>query len=105
MESLVGSGDTLVFYMAAKNLETLVSQLITNGCATHTPLAVIEQATTEYQQVHISTLEKFSIDLSDVSFSSPSLVIIGKVVALYNDFGWFHPSNEPGSVFSGLKSK
>jgi len=104
-QSLAVSGDTLIFYMAAKNLDQLVSQLAKYGCPADTPLAVIEQATTQYQQVHITTIEKYSIDFAGKNFSSPSLVIVGKVVSLHRFFRWFHSNNKAGSIFKEIEKK
>ncbi|HZJ61726.1 MAG TPA: hypothetical protein VFD24_15670, partial [Chitinophagaceae bacterium] len=67
----------------------------------NTPLAVIEQATTNYQKVHVTTLKNCQTDFSHKDFSSPSLVIIGKVVNLYQQFNWFKAGKE-GSVFNEL---
>jgi uroporphyrin-III C-methyltransferase/precorrin-2 dehydrogenase/sirohydrochlorin ferrochelatase len=66
-------------------------------------MAVIEQATTAHQQVHVTTLNNCEKDFSDKNFSSPSLIIIGKVVNLYQQFHWFK-SGEKGSVFNELLS-
>ncbi|MGH2566598.1 MAG: uroporphyrinogen-III C-methyltransferase, partial [Ginsengibacter sp.] len=60
-------------------------------------------ATTVHQQVHISTLKNFQRDLSEKRFSSPSLVIIGKVVNLYQQFKWFK-SEKQGTVFNELET-
>jgi siroheme synthase len=49
------SSDTLVFYMAAKILQTLLSYCCAIPAKPFTPLAIIEQATTIHQQVHITT--------------------------------------------------
>lgn len=98
---LAASGDTLVFYMAASNICVLSQKLIDYECPPSTGLAVIEQATTIYQQVHISTLENCHQDFSKIKFSSPSLVIVGNVVKLHSQFNWFHSLGE-GSIFEEL---
>ena len=95
------STDTLVFYMAARNIGWLAEMMLTYSKKPSTPLAVIEQATTPHQQVHISTLKDCAADFSTVNFSSPSLVIIGDVVELHTQFNWFTTAGE-GSVFAAL---
>lgn len=100
-QSLGSTEDTLVLYMAAKNLELFLNQLLGNGADPNTPIAVIEQATTQFQQFHASSLGKAHADLLGKSFSSPSLVVVGKVVDLHNTFAWFEPK-EKGSVFLSL---
>jgi hypothetical protein len=51
-------------------------------------LAVIEQATTPNQKVHTSSLYNYETNLKNKAFFSPTLVIIGKVVALHRQYGW-----------------
>ena len=94
--------ETLVFYMAAKNITDLSELILRYSRKPATPLAVIEQATTEHQQVHITTLEKCVVDFAGKKFSSPSLVIIGDVVNLHEKFKWFQSNEEAGSIFKDL---
>jgi uroporphyrin-III C-methyltransferase len=100
-KSLAGTTDTLVFYMAAKNIADLAELLLRYSRKTLTPMAVIEQATTPHQQVHLTTLKDCAADFAGKQFSSPSLVIVGEVVTLHKEFGWFGPGTE-GSVFHEL---
>jgi len=95
------SSDTLVFYMAASNLNGLTELLLRHSKKSNTPLAVIEQATTKFQQVYITTINDCAIDFADKKFSSPSLVIIGDVVKLHEQFNWYQVS-KAGSVFHEL---
>ena len=55
-------------------------------------MAVIEQATTPNQNVHTMSLEEYALHADRFSFVSPTLVIIGKVVALQKQFGWIENS-------------
>jgi len=103
-KSLATSGDTLVFYMASKNLFSLADILIEYGCFPGTPLAVVEQATTAFQKVHTSNLQNCKSDFAEKIFSSPSLVFIGDVVNLYGSFRWFE-AGETGSVFREIPSQ
>jgi len=100
-KQLANSSDTLVFYMTSKHLDDLVEILLRYTRKPNTPLAVIEQATTIYQRVHVTTLKNCQHDFHGKDFTSPSLVIIGKVVNLYQQFSWFR-SGEEGSVFNEL---
>jgi uroporphyrin-III C-methyltransferase len=100
-KQLANSTETLVFYMTSKHLDDLVEILLRYTRKPNTPLAVIEQATTIYQRVHVTTLKNCQKDLSSKDFSSPSLVIIGKVVNLYQQFNWFKAGKE-GSLFNEL---
>ena len=103
-KALAATDDTLVCYMASNSLAVLVKQLLSYGSPAHKPLALIEQGTTVYQQVHITTLEKFETDFTGIVFSSPSLIVIGSVVSLHEKFKWFAPLGT-GSVFNELPHK
>lgn len=98
------TSDTLVFYMGTRNLFDLTELLLRYSKKPFTPLAVIEQATTEHQRVHITTLKDCVIDFANKKFSSPSLVIVGEVVSLHKEFKWF-ASEKAGSVFKELSQK
>jgi uroporphyrin-III C-methyltransferase len=100
-KSLAATNDTLVFYMAAKNIVDLTELLLRYSRKPHTPLAVIEQATTSHQRVHITTLKQAAFDFAGKEFSSPSLIIIGEVVKLHEEFNWFNVVGD-GSVFNEL---
>ena len=100
-KQLANSTETLVFYMTSKHLDDLVEILLRYTRKPNTPLAVIEQATTIYQRVHVTTLKNCKKDSHGKDFSSPSLVIIGKVVNLYQQFNWFKAGKE-GSLFNEL---
>ena len=101
-KQLANARETLVFYMAAKNVIGLAELLLRYSRKPNTPMALIEQATTKHQQVHITTLEKSAIDFAGIKFSSPSLVIFGDVVNLHEKFKWFQNNEEAGSVFRDL---
>jgi len=98
---LANSADTLVFYMAAKNIIDLCELVLRYSKKPTTSLAIIEQATTINQQVHITSLKDCSSDFADKIFSSPSLVIIGDVVKLHEQFTWFKAS-DIGTIFQEL---
>src|SRR5258706_1853654 len=93
---------TLVFYMAAKNISNLAELLLQFSQKPLMPIAVIEQATTKYQRVHVSTLQNCGIDFSKKKFSSPSLVIIGEVINLHKQFKWLQENAETGSIFKDI---
>lgn len=103
--SLAASTDTLVFYMAAKSLSSLTELLLRYTKRPETPLAVIEQATTEHQKVNVTTIKDCRKDFEGKNFSSPSLVIIGDVVNLYKKFNWYNTNSKKGSVFPELAIK
>ncbi len=100
---LATTSDTLVFYMASKALGSLAELLLRYmSNKKDVPVAVIEQATTPYQKVSIATLRTCEEKFANQSFASPSLVIVGEVVRLHEQFKWFEVLDSSGSVFNTL---
>jgi len=98
-KELAQTEDTLVFYMSSETLDIVVSNLVKNNIAADKLLAVVEQATTPYQQVHIVNLYEYAKTMQGKIFASPTLVIIGKVVALHQKFAWLPQSLLQGDYF------
>ncbi|MDP9958682.1 uroporphyrinogen-III C-methyltransferase [Chryseobacterium lathyri] len=101
-EELGTSEDTLVFYMSKGNLNGLVDKFLALGKTGDKKIAVIEQATTPYQKVYTSSLEDFHTNFANKDFVSPSLVIIGKVVNLHQDFSWLKTPIQEGIYFKSV---
>jgi uroporphyrin-III C-methyltransferase len=94
-KELAESSDTLVFYMSSETLDILVDHLRDQLIDPGKLMAVIEQATTPNQSVEIFNLYEYAARHKGRKFISPSLVIIGKVVALHDTFSWFS-AHSPG---------
>ncbi len=103
-QDLAKTNDTLVFYMSSTCLDHLVQQFLLNGIDPTKELAVIEQATTPLQQVHICSLELYQEQLGHQEFLSPSLVIIGSVVSLHHQFHWMHNNTTTEHYFKPIKN-
>ncbi len=101
-KELARTEDTLVFYMSSETLDLVVEKLTANNIVSEKLLAVVEQATTPMQQVYVSNLYQYNSTLKGKQFLSPSLVIIGKVVALYNQFEWFKATNSGEYYFKPM---
>jgi uroporphyrin-III C-methyltransferase/precorrin-2 dehydrogenase/sirohydrochlorin ferrochelatase/uroporphyrin-III C-methyltransferase len=101
-KELAQTNDTLVFYMSSETLDHVVDSLVTNNIAADKLLAVIEQATTPLQNVHVTNIYKYDEQLRGKKFVSPSLVIIGRVVALHEQFKWIENSNSADHYFKPL---
>jgi len=102
-KELADTDDTLVFYMSSETLDEVVENLIANNIHEDKLLAVIEQATTPLQNVHVTNLYDYKSTLKDCSFISPSLVIIGKVVSLHEKFRWLENSNSSEYYFKPIQ--
>ena len=96
---LANTSDTLVFYMSAEILDKAVNKLIQFGIGRDKHIAVIEQATTPLQNIYESAIYDYSKKTGAQNFVSPSLVIIGKVVALHEQYKWIANSNSKEFYF------
>jgi len=101
-KELANTNDTLVFYMSSETLEEVVEKLTANHIHEDKLLAIIEQATTPLQNVHISNMYDYKKDFSGKKFISPSLVIIGEVVSLHEKFKWLQNSNSNEYYFKPM---
>jgi len=102
-KDLAATTDTLVFYMSAETTGGIVDKLIKYGVREDTFIAVIEQATTPLQQVHVANIYDFE-KLKGQEFLSPSLVIVGRVAALHQQFGWIANSTDRSYYFKPVAS-
>ncbi len=103
-KELANTEDTLVFYMSSETLDKVVGKLTFNNIHEEKLLAVIEQATTPFQNIHITNLYDYQKKLKGRSFISPSLVIIGKVVSLHEQFAWLTNSDSHENYFKPIGS-
>ncbi len=101
-QELAQTEDTLVFYMSSETLDEVVAKLTQYHISSGKLLAVIEQATTTYQQVYTTSLYEYEEKLKGQEFLSPSLVIIGKVVSLQAKYNWFTGSDAREYYFKPL---
>ena len=104
-QELAQTSDTLVLYMSNETLDTVVEKLTQYDIDAEKLLAVAEQATTPMQHIHTCNLYEYAEKLKGKNFLSPSLVIIGKVVALHQQFAWLKNSNNHEYYFKPLTAK
>ena len=86
---LVSPMQTVVFYMGLGCLSDICQQLIAYGRDAQTPIAVVENGTTAEQRVFAGTLATINQQVSEFAVQSPSLIIVGEVVALRDQLNWF----------------
>jgi len=94
--------NTLVWYMASKDWPSIARKLIHTGADGQTPMLVVEQASTPEQYVHQFILEDFMSEQTKMDWMSPSLIIVGKVVAMYEQFSWIKNESRRNSYFQSL---
>ena len=98
-KELAQTNDTLVFYMSSETLDIVVENLVKNNIGRDKLLAVVEQATTPFQHVQIADLYNYQKGAKGRMYASPTLVIIGKVVALHEKFSWLKNQVIEGEYF------
>lgn len=86
---LVSPTQTVVFYMGLGCLPEICQQLMAHGRAAQTPIALVENGTTAQQRVFAGTLATINQQVSEFAVQSPSLIIVGEVVALRDKLNWF----------------
>ena len=101
-KEIAETNDTLVFYMSVGNLTNLVDKFKEYGVSSEKKIAVIEQATTPFQKVYTSSFEDFAQKLGHKLFASPSLVVIGKIVNLHEEFSWLQDADREGLYFKSI---
>ncbi|MCO7226468.1 siroheme synthase CysG [Pleionea sp. CnH1-48] len=87
-ESLAKKNQTLVIYMGLSGLNIIAKELIHHGLSSSTPVAIVHRATQPQQKIVTGTLSTISQIASDEKIESPSLIVVGEVVALHNQL---HP--------------
>lgn len=87
--ALVQQNHTLVFYMGLTGLPVICSQLVKHGMAKDMPIALVQAATRENQQVVTGTLNDILDNPNTALLKPPTLIIVGTVVNLHKSLNWF----------------
>ena len=87
-KALAKGSDTLVVYMPLKHIERISEMLIDAGRAPDEPAALVSKATTQDQQVVVSTLSRISEDAAATALKPPAMFILGQVVRLQDGLDW-----------------
>jgi uroporphyrin-III C-methyltransferase/precorrin-2 dehydrogenase/sirohydrochlorin ferrochelatase/uroporphyrin-III C-methyltransferase len=104
-KELAQTDDTLVFYMSAETVSGVVQHLLKNNITNDKHIAIIEQATTPLQNIYTCALADFEKQYGDKKFLSPSLIIIGRVVALHQRFNWFNQQHSTEEYFQPVEGR
>ncbi|KAK8524860.1 hypothetical protein V6N13_015858 [Hibiscus sabdariffa] len=81
-ENAADPDSTLVVYMGLSTLPSLAQKLIHHGLPPDTPAAAVERGTTPQQRTVFAELKDLADKIKTAELVSPTLIIIGKVVAL-----------------------
>ena len=80
--------DTIVIMMGLSRLEIISKKLISGGLSKNTPVAVIQNGTTDEHRMIKGTLSNISKKVIEAKIKPPSIIIVGKVVNLSDKIGW-----------------
>jgi uroporphyrin-III C-methyltransferase/precorrin-2 dehydrogenase/sirohydrochlorin ferrochelatase len=88
---------TVVIYMGLSGLAEICRQLIAHGLPGDWPAAVVSRGTQAAQRVVCATLATLAGAVAQEGLESPCLTIVGEVVRLRGELGWFEARgrNEP----------
>ena len=87
--ALAQKNQTAVFYMGLTGLPIICEKMIEHGLDATTPIALVQSATTEKQQVLTGTLQTIVAKQEEAQLQPPTLIIVGSVVSLHNELNWF----------------
>jgi uroporphyrin-III C-methyltransferase/precorrin-2 dehydrogenase/sirohydrochlorin ferrochelatase len=90
-EQLARPRQTVVVYMGLHGVKTLCSKLIEHGLPSATPIAIVQQGTTQHQRVVTGTLATLPHNPEIAGLQAPTLIIVGGVVSLRDKLSWFNP--------------
>ena len=98
-KELAQTEDTLVFYMSGNTTDELAKQLMENGISPEKYIAVIEQATTPFQKVISAPIYSYQHTFGNSNYTSPTLIIVGKVAALHEELKWKAENETNGELY------
>ena len=90
-DALARPKQTVVVYMGLHGLDMLCGELVKHGLPDTTPIAIVQQGTTQNQRVVTGTLATLPSIAAIEKLQAPTLIIIGGVVTLREKLQWFHP--------------
>ncbi len=80
---------TLVFLMGIKNLHNIVENLVKNGRAPDTPVAIVRWGTTSNQETVVGSLSNIIDLVKERKIAPPAIIIVGDVISLREKLNWF----------------
>ncbi len=90
-KALAHPNQTIVFYMGLHGVGVVSAELIRHGLAADTPVALIQQGTTQNQRVVVTELLKLEQTVREQALKPPTIIIVGRVVELHKTLQWFKP--------------
>lgn len=87
-KKLAKSVDSIVIMMGLSRLDTISKKLISGGLSKNTPVAVIQDGTTDHHKMIKGNLSNITRKTRQAKIRPPSIIIVGKVVSLSDKIGW-----------------
>jgi uroporphyrin-III C-methyltransferase/precorrin-2 dehydrogenase/sirohydrochlorin ferrochelatase len=85
-------GQTLALYMGVAQYAEIAAALIARGFDERTPVAVVENGTTERQRVIRTALGSLGRAQATLEITPPALLIVGETARFAERYSWFAPS-------------
>ncbi len=80
---------TLVFFMGMKNLQNIVTNLLSHGRSPETPVALIQWGTRTDQKVVTGVLKDIVTKVQEAKLGPPAIIVVGEVVRLRQKLNWY----------------
>jgi uroporphyrin-III C-methyltransferase/precorrin-2 dehydrogenase/sirohydrochlorin ferrochelatase len=85
-------GQTVALYMGVAQYAEIAAALIARGFDERTPVAVVENGTTERQRVIRTALGSLGRAQAALQIAPPALLIVGETARYAERYSWFEPS-------------
>jgi uroporphyrin-III C-methyltransferase len=93
------TNDTLVFYMSGQRLSQLANYLLLNEIEETKGIAIVQQATTPFQKTTVFSFEELKTTALPKFEYVPTILIVGNVVNLHQQYNWFKEEATTNSYF------
>jgi uroporphyrin-III C-methyltransferase/precorrin-2 dehydrogenase/sirohydrochlorin ferrochelatase len=90
-KALAHSDQTIVFYMGLHGVGVLSRELIAHGLPATTPVALVQQGTTQNHRVVVTSLDEIEVTVKEKQVQPPTIIIVGNVVEMHKKLHWFEP--------------
>ncbi|WP_455234256.1 siroheme synthase CysG [Thiogranum longum] len=90
-KALAHPNQTIVFYMGLHGVGVVSRELVRHGLPATTPVALVQQGTTQNQRVVITDLAGLEATVKNEQIKPPTIIIVGEVVELHEKLSWFNP--------------
>lgn len=88
-KALVDTEGTLVFLMGVSALPDIMEGLLEAGIDRDMPAAILQKGTTARQKRIVATVSTLEEEVKRQGIETPAIIVVGKVCALADTFGWY----------------